>query len=101
MARPSMAQPDPVVSSYGPLGRHTLDELLPSVGGALGVPGFTAGLGLPEAPRFVVLVIDGLGTSLLHENAASAPFMSALPGIDDIVCGVPSTTATSLTSLGT
>ncbi len=96
-----MAPSDPSASSYGPLGRHTLDELLPSVGGALGVPGFTDGLGLPEAPRFVVMVIDGLGTSLLRENAASAPFLSALPGIDDMVCGVPSTTATSLTSLGT
>ena len=47
------------------------------------------------------MVIDGLGTSLLRENAASAPFLSSLPGIDDVVCGVPSTTATSLTSLGT
>jgi hypothetical protein len=96
-----MAPSHPSASSYGPLGRHTLDELLPSVGGALGVPGLTDGLGLPEAPRFVVMVIDGLGTSLLRENAASAPFLSALPGIDDMVCGVPSTTATSLTSLGT
>ena len=96
-----MPQPGPLASSYGPQGRHTLDELLPSVGGALGVPGFTDGLGLPEAPRFVVMVVDGLGTSLLRENAASAPFMSGLAGIDDIVCGVPSTTATSLTSLGT
>ena len=89
------------VSSYGPRGRHSLDEILPSVGGALGIPGFTDVLGLPEAPRFVVMVIDGLGTSLLRENAASAPFLSSLPGIDDMVCGVPSTTATSLTSLGT
>jgi hypothetical protein len=91
----------PAVSSYGPRGRHSLDEILPSVGGALGIPGFTDVLGLPEAPRFVVMVIDGLGTSLLRENAASAPFLSSLPGIDDMVCGVPSTTATSLTSLGT
>jgi hypothetical protein len=71
------------------------------VGGALGVPGFTDVLGLPEAPRFVVVVLDGLGTSLLREHAASAPFLASLPGIDDLVCGVPSTTATSLTSLGT
>jgi hypothetical protein len=91
----------PAGSSYGPRGRHTLDELLPSVGGALGVPGFTDVLGLPEAPRFVLMLIDGLGTSLLREHAASAPFLASLPGIDDVVCGVPSTTATSLTSLGT
>ena len=93
--------PAPTAEQYGPRGRHTLDELLPSVGGALGVPGFTDVLGLPEAPRFVVMVVDGLGTSLLSENAASAPFLSSLHGIDEVVCGVPSTTATSLTSLGT
>ncbi len=96
-----MVQPGPLASSYGPRGRHTLDQLLPSVGGALGVPGFTDVLGLPEAPRFVVMVLDGLGTSLLREHAASAPFLASLPGIDDVVCGVPSTTVTSLTSLGT
>ena len=91
----------PAASSYGPRGRHTLDQLLPSVGGALGVHGFTDVLGLPESPRYVVMVLDGLGTSLLREHAASAPFLASLPGIDDIVCGVPSTTVTSLTSLGT
>ena len=93
--------PAPSAESYGPRGRHTLDELLPSVGGALGVPGFTDVLGLPVGQRFVVMVLDGLGLHLLRENATSAPFLSSLPGIDDVVCGVPSTTATSLTSLGT
>ncbi len=91
----------PLAEEYGPRGRRTLDQLLPSVGGSLGVPGFTDSLGLPEAPRYVVMVIDGLGSSLLAEHAASAPFLSSLSGIDDVVCGVPSTTATSLTSLGT
>ena len=94
-----MGAPSP--AEYGPRGRRTLDQLLPSVGGALGVPGFTDTLGLPEAPRYVVMVIDGLGSSLLAEYAASAPFLSSLAGVDDVVCGVPSTTATSLTSLGT
>ncbi len=91
----------PTGEQYGPRGRHTLDELLPSVGGALGLPGFTDVLGLPTAPRFVVMVVDGLGTQLLEDHASSAPFLSSLSGIDDVVCGVPSTTATSLTSLGT
>ncbi|MGI9085329.1 MAG: alkaline phosphatase family protein [Aeromicrobium sp.] len=93
--------PAPAAEQYGPQGRHTLAELLPSVGGALGVPGFTDALGLPEAPRFVVMLVDGLGSHLLREHAASAPFLASLSGTDDLVCGVPSTTATSLTSLGT
>lgn len=91
----------PSVASFGPRGRHTLDELLPSVGAATGAPGFTDTLGLPPAPRFVVMVVDGLGHHLLQEHADVAPFLASLSGVPDVVCGVPSTTATSLTSLGT
>ncbi len=58
----------PLAEHYGPMGRRTLDQLLPSVGGAMGVPGFTDVLGLPEAPRYVVMVVDGLGSSLLAEH---------------------------------
>lgn len=85
----------------GLAGRHTIDQIMPSVGAALGAPGFSNVLSLPEAPRYVVLLVDGLGQALLEENAAAAPFLSSLPGVADVVCGVPSTTVTSLTSLGT
>lgn len=93
--------PGPVASAFGPRGRPTIDRVLPAVAAALGVPGFSEDLGLPQAPRYVLLVVDGLGRHLLADNAESAPFLSSLPGIDDLVCGVPSTTATSLTSLAT
>jgi len=93
--------PAPSADQFGPMGRRSLDQLLPSVGGAVGAPGFTDVLGLPEAPRYAVMVVDGLGSSLLAEHADVAPFLSGLQGVDDVVCGVPSTTATSLTSLGT
>lgn len=85
----------------GPDGRATIDQVMPSVAAALGASGFHNSLGLPSAPRYVVFLVDGLGEQLLRENADAAPFLSALAGIDDVVCGVPSTTATSLTSLGT
>jgi hypothetical protein len=85
----------------GLAGRHTIDQVMPSVGAALGAPGFTNTLSLPEAPRYVVLLVDGLGQLLLAEHADAAPFLSSLSGVADVVCGVPSTTATSLTSLGT
>jgi predicted AlkP superfamily pyrophosphatase or phosphodiesterase len=88
-------------SDFGPRGRPTIDRVLPSVAAALDVPGFSADLELPPAPRYVVLVVDGLGRHLLHEHADAAPFLSSQAGIDDLVCGVPSTTATSLTSLST
>ncbi len=82
-------------------GRATIDQVLPSVAAALGAPDFTNSLGLPDAPRYVVFLVDGLGLDLLREHADAAPFLSSLKSVDDVVCGIPSTTATSLTSLGT
>lgn len=91
----------PAAADYGPQGRPTIDRILPSVASALGVDGFDNSLGLPEAPRYVVFVVDGMGQELLRDNPQSAPFLSTLSGVDGVVCGVPSTTATSLTSLST
>ncbi len=82
-------------------GRATIDQVMPSVAAALGATGFTNTLGLPEAPRYVVFIVDGLGLDLLREHADAAPFLSSLKNVEDVVCGVPSTTSTSLTSLGT
>jgi hypothetical protein len=81
--------------------RVTIDQILPAVASALGVPDFENRLDLPSAARYVVMVVDGLGDELLRANAESAPFLSSLAAIDGVVCGVPSTTATSLTSLAT
>lgn len=82
-------------------GRATIDQLMPSVAAALGAEGFANTLALPDAPRYVVHVVDGLGLDLLRRHADAAPFLSSLVNVEDVVCGVPSTTATSLTSLGT
>ncbi|MGN6780981.1 MAG: alkaline phosphatase family protein [Marmoricola sp.] len=81
---------------------RTLADVLPAAAAALGFEaGFPpTGLDLPEAPGYVVLLIDGLGHHLLAEHPTQAPFLHALLGVP-ITCGVPSTTATSLTSLGT
>lgn len=89
------------MTAPGLAGRPTIDALLPSVAAALGVEGFENVLGLPEAPRYVVCLVDGLGLEQLRDHAELAPFLSGLTNIDDVVCGIPSTTATSLTSLGT
>lgn len=75
--------------------------LFPSVGAALGLAGFDNTLGLPAAQRYVVLLVDGMGHDLLREHADVAPFLSGLLVDPPITVGVPSTTATSLTSLGT
>lgn len=97
MAEP--ASDDLVAPRYGD---RSLREVLPAVAGALGVelgeP--TGSLALPPAPSYVVLLIDGLGHQLLAEHPVDAPFLHPLLG-EPATCGVPSTTATSLTSLGT
>ena len=86
-------------------GRRSLADVLPAVARALGVRLGTppSGLELPDAASYVVFLVDGLGARLLERHAHAAPYLSGLlassggPG----TAGVPSTTATSLTSLGT
>ena len=86
-------------------GGRSLADVLPSVACALGV-GLAgrddAPIDLPAAPAYVVFLVDGLGADLLATHAHAAPYLSSLlvPGSTG-TAGVPSTTATSLTSLGT
>lgn len=88
-------------------GGRSLADVLPSVAVAMGarVPGWGdhAPMTLPAAPAYVVFLVDGLGADLLAAHAHAAPYLSSLLGGEDSVgtAGVPSTTATSLTSLGT
>jgi hypothetical protein len=83
-------------------GDRSLADVLPSALAALGVPGWTGSIALPPAASYVVFLVDGLGWELLRRHRDVAPYLNALAdGADPITCGVPSTTATSLTSLGT
>ncbi len=84
--------------------KHALSDVLPAVATALQVPAFDpvapGSLTLPDAQSYVVFLVDALGSTLLRRYAHAAPFLSSLvshPG----TAGVPSTTATSLTSFGT
>lgn len=89
----------PVSPQYG---GGALADVLPSVAGALSVPGETNLLGLPPASRYAVLLLDGLGWNLLQRYGDAAPYLSSLiPKSRSLTAGVPSTTAVSLTSLGT
>jgi hypothetical protein len=81
-------------------GHSTLADLLPSLGAHLALPGATDVLGLPAADRYLLVLVDGLGRRLLDEYAGTAPYLASL-GERTITSGVPSTTATSITSLGT
>src|SRR5699024_7534357 len=84
-----------------------LDRVLPTVATSLDVPGLAKGgdRHLPPARRSVVVLVDGLGAELLARRGGHAPFLRRL--LQDpqsavrIDCGFPSTTATSMGTLGT
>ncbi|MFG2061367.1 alkaline phosphatase family protein [Micromonospora sp. NPDC048871] len=94
----------PVVPEYG--GR-SLADVLPSALAALGVPGAVDLLGLADelagVRRVAVLLVDGLGW---HQIPIATPYAPTLAGLTattgrPLTCGFPSTTPTSLVTLGT
>ena len=95
----ALIEPGFVEPAYGD---RSLGDILPAVAAALGVNvGFhDTALVLPPAQSYVVLLVDGLGHDLLRAHPEEAPYLYALLG-EPGVAGVPSTTVTSLTSLGT
>lgn len=84
-------------------GSASLTDLMPSIGAHLGVPGSSEDvLGLSDVERYVVVLVDGLGWNLFRRNVADLGYFAGLlDGAKPITSGVPSTTATSLASLGT
>lgn len=85
-------------------GQRSLADVLPAVGRALGVSlgPDASDLELPEAGSYVVFLVDGMGAELLRRHGHAAPYLSSLMAGSAVgTAGVPSTTATSLTSLGT
>lgn len=84
--------------------QRSLGDVVPAVAEALGRPlgEPPSHLTLPPAPAYVVFLVDGLGAELLRRYRHAAPFLSTLLDEYDVgTAGVPSTTATSLTSFGT
>ena len=88
----------------------SITDVLPSVAALLGAPGAEDRLGLAgrlgDVRRVALVLVDGLGTHLLPRLAPSAPLLAGvLAGVDgtvaDLACTFPSTTPTSLVSLGT
>jgi hypothetical protein len=83
-------------------GEGTLADLASSLLGSLGMTAEPNPLGLPETDRVCELIVDGLGWELLRDHPAAAPFLSELAvNGRPLTAGFPSTTVTSLASLGT
>jgi Type I phosphodiesterase / nucleotide pyrophosphatase len=85
-------------------------DVLPAAAALLGVPGAVDRLGLTESvgqvDRVGVVLVDGMGWHLLPELAGSAPLLaSVVTGgtgrLSQLACTFPSTTPSSLVSLGT
>ncbi|AZQ73945.1 MULTISPECIES: alkaline phosphatase family protein [Streptomyces] len=103
-------EPAPLDPRSAPLPRYgtgSLADLLPSVAAGLGVPGLSSGMELAPADRVCVFLIDGLGWELLRAHPDEAPFLHSLLGTSmngtgaPMTAGFPSTTASSLASVGT
>ena len=97
---------------YGPSAAPTyvgggICELLPSIASHLGADAYEDRLGLADlldgARSVCLLLVDGLGSHLLSRHGAVAPYLSSLDGQSSrsLSAGFPSTTASSLGSLGT
>jgi len=92
------------------LSRGSICDVLPAAAALLSIDGVVDPLGVADrigdVRRVAVVLIDGMGLHLLPELAADAPLLSAvLAGdtgrLDELECTFPSTTPTSLASLGT
>jgi len=81
-------------------GDSALADVGPSLLASLGVADETNVLGLPDAARAVLFVVDGLGWTGLQAHGDAAPYLSSMQG-RPLTAGFPSTTVTSLASLGT
>ena len=85
-----------------------LSDLVPTIGAALGVaePGREPGPWTPRPTgKACLFLVDGMGRELLAEHAHHAPYLAGLlaePGVGHtLTAGFPSTTSTSLASVGT
>ncbi|MFF3560463.1 alkaline phosphatase family protein [Streptomyces sp. NPDC002574] len=99
---------DPASAPAPRYGTAALSDLLPAVAGGLGVAGLPpTALRLAPADRVCVFLVDGMGWELIQRHPDEAPFLTSLLGTSTggtgqpLTAGFPSTTATSLASVGT
>src|ERR1700741_4280435 len=87
-------------------------DVLPAPGALLGAPDAVDKLALADwigadrVDRVAVVLVDGMGWHLLPQLAGSAPLLASVlagdPGrVGELACTFPSTTPSSLVSLGT
>ncbi|TXC99416.1 nucleotide pyrophosphatase/phosphodiesterase family protein [Streptomyces sp. ISID311] len=107
---PAWPEPEPLDPLGAPVpqyGTGSLADLLPGIAAGLEIPGVATSMELAPADRACVFLIDGLGWELLRSHPEEAPFLTSLLDTSfngsgrPLTAGFPSTTATSLASVGT
>lgn len=93
--------PEPGFPPAPRYGSASVADVLSSAAGALGVAGCQDVLGLPQAERFVVVMVDGLGLEQLKARFGYAPLLRNAALLGELDAAFPTTTASSLASLGT
>jgi hypothetical protein len=92
----------PIIPAYGELSLADLSASLLESLGEQPASGSVNVLGLPATRRACLLLVDGMGWEQLRGHQAAAPFLSELAfNSRPLTCGFPSTTVTSLGTLGT
>ncbi|OMC41162.1 nucleotide pyrophosphatase/phosphodiesterase family protein [Mycobacterium sp. IS-1264] len=90
--------------------RGSICDVMPAAAAVLGVPEGIDRLGLAESvgpvDRVALLLVDGMGWHLLPDLAGSAPLLASVVAggaglLSELACTFPSTTPSSLVSLGT
>ncbi|MFJ9409413.1 alkaline phosphatase family protein [Streptomyces sp. NPDC101393] len=103
-------EPEPLDPLTAPLPRYgtgSLADLLPAIVAGQGLTEPGTAMELAPADRACVFLIDGLGWELLRAHPDEAPFLTSLLDTSfngsgrPLTAGFPSTTATSLASVGT
>jgi predicted AlkP superfamily pyrophosphatase or phosphodiesterase len=106
------AQENTAGFDYQAYGGGALCDVLPAIGSALGVPGLADPWRLGPTRRACLFLVDGMGRELIAKHPDAAPYLAGLldggadlvgpPGAGrTITAGFPSTTSTSLSSIGT
>ncbi|MFB9165722.1 alkaline phosphatase family protein [Arthrobacter psychrochitiniphilus] len=108
LASESLLASQPTLPAAPEYGKASVGDVLTSAAAVLGAESYNNVLRLPTARRICVVLVDGLGKSLLKKRASHAPFLRGVMAADSggehprtLHAAFPSTTATSLTALGT
>ena len=100
-AVPPQQEPQQAAARPPRYGSRSIADVMTSAAAAIGAEGFDDVLGIPVSQRVVVVLVDGLGLEQLEARSSYAPFLRGAEDLGELDAAFPSTTASSLASLGT